>query len=76
MLQHRTAIIELKDGIWGATEVKLGTSEFDKAAKNLLTLKEKVSTAPSFLMILCASGGLAYTREDGVSVVPVDLLGP
>ena len=69
-------IIELNDGRWGAIEVKLGASEFDRAAKNLLALKEKVSTAPSFLMILCASGGLAYTREDGVSVVPVDLLGP
>jgi len=72
------SIIELSDGRWGAVEVKLGTSEFDKAAKNLLTLKEKVSngTDPSFLMILCASGGLAYTREDGVLVVPADLLGP
>lgn len=71
-------IVELSDGRWGAAEVKLGTSEFDKAAKNLLTLKEKVGNGkePSFLMILCASGGLAYTREDGVLVVPVDLLGP
>jgi predicted AAA+ superfamily ATPase len=71
-------VIELNDGRWGAIEAKLGTTEFDKAAKNLLALKEKVSTSiePSFLMILCASGGLAYAREDGVSVVPVDLLGP
>ena len=71
-------IIELSDGRWGAIEVKLGTSEFDKAAKNLLALKKKVDNgkAPSFLMILSASGGLAYTREDGVLVVPVDLLGP
>jgi predicted AAA+ superfamily ATPase len=71
-------IIELGDGRWGAVEVKLGNSEFDKAAKNLLDMKEKVSNGrePSFLMVLCASGSLAYTRPDGVIVVPVDLLGP
>lgn len=71
-------IIELCNGKWGAVEVKLGTSEFDDAAENLLSLKEKVGPdkEPAFLMILCASGGLAYTREDGVLVVPVDLLGP
>ncbi|MDR3282677.1 MAG: DUF4143 domain-containing protein [Candidatus Methanoplasma sp.] len=71
-------IIELGDGRWGAVEVKLGTFEFDKAADSLLSLKEKAGEArePSFLMILCASGGLAYTREDGVAVVPIDLLGP
>ncbi|MDR3206323.1 MAG: DUF4143 domain-containing protein [Candidatus Methanoplasma sp.] len=71
-------IIELSDGRWGAVEVKLGTFEFDKAADSLLSLKEKVGPTggPSFLMILCASGGLAYTRDDGVVVVPIDLLGP
>jgi len=71
-------IIELSNGKWGAIEVKLGTSEFEIAAKNLRALKEKVGNGvePSFLMILCASGGLTYTREDGVLVVPIDLLGP
>jgi len=31
---------------------------------------------PSFLMVLCATGGAAYMRKDGVAVVPVDCLGP
>ncbi|MCL2510012.1 MAG: DUF4143 domain-containing protein [Methanomassiliicoccaceae archaeon] len=71
-------IVELSDGRWGAIEVKLGKKEFDDAAKKLLALKEKVGNGrePSFLMILCATGGLAYTREDGVLIVPIDLLGP
>ncbi|MDR3282320.1 MAG: DUF4143 domain-containing protein [Candidatus Methanoplasma sp.] len=72
-------IIELGNGRWGAAEVKLGGDELDKAASNLLKLKDKVDGAktPSFLMILTATGELSYTRkEDGVAVVPVDLLGP
>jgi len=31
---------------------------------------------PSFLAVLFATGRLAYVREDGVRVIPVDLLGP
>ncbi|MDR0887678.1 MAG: DUF4143 domain-containing protein [Candidatus Methanoplasma sp.] len=73
------SIVELGDGRWGAIEVKLGVFEFDKAAANLLALKKKMSEDspdPSFLMILCATGGIAHVREDGVMVVPIDCLGP
>ncbi|MCL2148250.1 MAG: DUF4143 domain-containing protein [Methanomassiliicoccaceae archaeon] len=72
-------VIELRNGKWGAVEVKLGTSEIDKAASNLMSLKNKVSEdmpEPSFLAVLCATSGLAYTRGDGVLVIPIDLLGP
>ncbi|MDR3247338.1 MAG: DUF4143 domain-containing protein [Treponema sp.] len=77
------AIIQRDDGAWAAVEVKLGDSEFDSAAKNLLKLKQKIQPLAddsdrgcAFLMILTSSGGVAYTREDGVHVVPVDCLGP
>jgi len=69
-------IIELPDGRWGAAEIKLGDLEIDKAAKNLLTLKDIVETPPSFLSIITSKGMLAHTRDDGVSVIPIDLLGP
>jgi predicted AAA+ superfamily ATPase len=72
-------IIELNDGRWGAIEVKLGTTDIDKAAANLIELKGRVSEEmpePSFLAILCATCRIAYTREDGVCVIPLDLLGP
>lgn len=72
-------IVEAKGGKWGAIEVKLGNDEFDKAAANLKKLKDRVSSEtmpPSFLMILTATGGYAYTRSDGVAVVPIDCLGP
>jgi hypothetical protein len=59
--------------------VKLGTFEFDEAAENLLRLKEKTASAiqpPSFLAIITATSGIAYMREDGVAVIPLDVLGP
>jgi predicted AAA+ superfamily ATPase len=73
------AIVELADGRWGVAEVKLGHSQYENAASNLLRLKESVgedAAKPSFLMILTATGGFAYTRPDGICVVPIDCLGP
>lgn len=71
------AIIYLRDGRWGAVEVKMGTNDIDKAAGNLKALRDKVDTSvmrdPSFLMILTA-GKYAYRRDDGVSVVPIGCL--
>ena len=55
-------------------QVKLGSSEIDEAAANLLKLAEKVDKGimgnPSFLMVL-TGGSIAYRRKDGVLVVPV-----
>ncbi|MDR3284364.1 MAG: DUF4143 domain-containing protein [Treponema sp.] len=74
------AILQLMDGKWAGVEVKLGSFEFDGAAKNLCKLKQKMEgqtqVPAAFLMILTAAGGLAYTREDGVHVVPLDCLKP
>lgn len=71
------AVIVLRDGRWGAVEIKLGSNEFDKAAKNLLAFSEIIDTRkmsnPAFLMILTGTK-LGYTREDGVSVVPIGCL--
>jgi len=70
-------IVQLRDGRWGAIEVKLGNSQIEQAAKNLLKLKEKVDTdkmrKPSFLMVL-TGGQFAYRRKDGVLMVPIGCL--
>ena len=67
-------IVQLRDGRWGAIEVKLGNKQIEQAAVNLLKLKEKIDTdkmrAPSFLLIL-TGGQFAYRRKDGVWIVPV-----
>ncbi len=73
------AVVQLKDGRWGAVEVKMGSKEADLAANNLLTLRDRVDTErlrpPSFLMVLTATQ-TGYRRPDGVLVVPIGTLKP
>ena len=69
------AIIHLKDGRWGAVEIKIGSEEaIEEAAANLIKISKIVdSDAPSFLLIITA-GKYAYKREDGIYVVPITTL--
>jgi len=71
------AVVVLKDGRWGAIEVKMGNTEIEKGAANLLKLRETIDTEkmnqPSFLMVLTASD-YAYKRKDGVLVTPIGCL--
>ena len=71
------AILELRDGRWGAIEIKLGADQIDDAAAKLLELRTKIDTdkkgKPSFLMVLYGGKG-SYKREDGVLVVSVGCL--
>ena len=73
------AVIHLHNGRWAAIEVKLGDSWIDDAAANLLKLRDKVNTdamgEPAFLAVITATR-YAYTRPDGVHVIPITLLGP
>ena len=72
-------IVALKDGRWGAVEVKLGAGDIDRAANGLKKLKAKVDVSrmghPSFLMVLTGTD-LGYVREDGVIVCPLGCLKP
>ncbi len=67
-------IVRLRNGQWGAVEVKLGSRQIEEAARNLIALAGKINSdkmgAPSFLMVL-TGGEYAYRREDGVLVVPI-----
>lgn len=73
------AIIHLNNGKWGAIEIKLGGNELiDYGAKRINTLKNKLfeksnTQAPSFMMILTAYGP-CYKRNDGIYVVPINML--
>jgi predicted AAA+ superfamily ATPase len=71
-------IVQLRDGRWGAIEVKMGNKEIEVAAKHLIALKDKIHTKmrkPSFLMVL-TGGQFAFQRQDGVYVVPLGCLKP
>ena len=71
------AIVHLKDGRWGAIEVKMGTKEIEIAAENLKRLRNKINVEkmkePAFLMILTATE-FGYRRDDGVYVIPIGCL--
>ena len=67
-------IVEDRDGSWMGVEVKLGEGEIDKAAESLQRLAARVARAPQSLVIVTGTS-LAYTRGDGVHVVPLGLLG-
>ncbi len=73
------AIVQANDGRWAAFEVKLGDWRADAGARNLLRLADRVDPErmgePAALGVIVSSG-YGYTREDGVSVIPIGALGP
>lgn len=72
-------VVVLRDGRWGAVEVKMGSGAFDQAATSLEKFTNRVDQqkmqAPSFRMILTATE-YAYQRSDGTYVVPLGTLAP
>ena len=72
------AVIELEDGRWCAFEIKLGANQIDKAAQDLIALRDSIQkengVAPSVLCVICGLSNAAYQREDGVFVVPITAL--
>lgn len=75
--------IYLSDGRYALIEFKLGNREIDKGAENLLKLKKLIKNSvknkkidleePSFLAVI-TGGEMAYTRDDGVKVIPIGCL--
>ncbi len=72
-------IIESGDGSWIPVEVKLGASQEDEGAANLLALKDKMARAgyppPSAMLVVVGVGGISHRRSDGVTVATLDTLG-
>lgn len=74
------AIVVRPDGSWAGVEIKLGANQVETAAGNLLALSRKLTASgerpPVALAVIVGVGGVAQRRDDGVCVIPVDLLGP
>ena len=70
------AIVELRDGKYGAIEVKLGVGKIDEAANNLLKFYKNCEQKPTFLCVISGMIDYAYKRKDGVYVVPITALKP
>ena len=72
------SIIELDNGNWCAFEIKLGANAIDKAANNLIKIRDSIrkenGKEPSILCVICGMTSAAYQRPDGVYVVPITAL--
>ena len=73
------AVIHRRNGTYGLIEIKLGGDRLiEEAAKTLTALTEQIDhgkmKAPSFRMILTATGRYAYKRKDGILIVPLACL--
>ncbi|MGN0233004.1 MAG: ATP-binding protein [Bacteroidaceae bacterium] len=77
-------VLHLDDGRYALIECKLGSREIEDGAKHLLEIKRLIQVAnqtekqaplrePDLLVIL-TGGSIAYTRPDGVKVVPLACL--
>ncbi len=69
------AIIELPEGGIVAVETKLARTITDDDTKHLIWLRDKIRD-DLVAAIVVHTGPEAYTRRDGVHVVPLALLGP
>jgi hypothetical protein len=77
-------VLHLADGRYALIECKLGSKEIDYGAKHLLKLKSlieehnvnepQVPLDPPTLLIILTGGNIAYTRDDGVKVIPLAAL--
>lgn len=77
-------VLHLEDGRYALIECKLGNSEIDEGAAHLLELKKliiehnmtekQVPLREPDLLIVITGGKYAYTRPDGVKVIPLACL--
>lgn len=73
------AVVLLRNGSYGLVEIKLGGDRLvEEGTRTLATLAGKIDTtkmkAPSFLMVLTATGRYAFRQKNGVYVVPIGCL--
>ncbi|MBQ6443929.1 MAG: ATP-binding protein [Methanosphaera sp.] len=71
-------VVHLRDGRYALIECKLGSKGIEEGANNLIKINRLIENNdkldnPSFLAVL-TGGKYAYTRKDGVKVIPIGCL--
>ncbi len=74
-------MLHLNDGRYALIEFKLGSRDIEEASKHLLQLKELIlqhnkdqkssKLREPDLLIVITGGELAYSRNDGVKIIPI-----
>ena len=78
------AVLHLDDGRFALIEFKLGSGEIEEGAQHLLELRNLIRKynetetqvplrEPDLLMVI-TGGEMAYTRDDGVMIIPIGTL--
>ena len=78
------AVLHLDNGKFALIEFKLGSHEIEEGAAHLIKIKQLIKEhnkkekqvplrEPDLLMII-TGGNMAYTREDGVKIIPIGCL--
>lgn len=78
------AVLHIGDGRYALIEFKLGSAEIEEGAKHLLKIKElvqmynktekQVALREPDLLLVITGGNMAYTRQDGVKIIPIGCL--
>ncbi len=78
------AVLHLHDGRYALIECKLGGKEIEDAARHLLEIKhlitkkneteKQIRLREPDLLIILTGGEMAYTRPDGVKIIPIGCL--
>ena len=78
------AVLHLDDGRYALIECKLGSREIEDGAKHLIEIKhliteknmaeKQIKLREPDLLIVLPGGEMAYTREDGVKIIPIGCL--
>jgi len=79
-------VLHLGDGRYALIECKLGSCEIEEGARHLLELEslirkhneteKQVPLREPDLLIVLTGGQMAYTRHDGVKIIPLACLKP
>ena len=76
-------VLHLSDGRYALIEFKLGSREIEEGAAHLIELKELIQNTNANkhqrlrepdIMIVITGGEMAYTRKDGVKIIPIGAL--
>ena len=71
------AIVELKNGDFGAIEIKLGPDKIEEGINNLNRLSSELTVEPKFKAIICGLyPAVTRRKEDGIYILPITALKP
>lgn len=78
------AVLHLADGKYALIEFKLGSAQIEEGAQHLLEIKnlirmhnekeKKLKLREPDLLLIITGGEMAYTRPDGVKIIPIGTL--